>query len=824
MPAQGNDFSLYLIKKTSAMKRMMLLLLPGIMPLMLHAQSAIYGTVTDDFGSPLIGANVYVDETFQGAITDINGHYRISRLKNGSYIIRISYIGYSTKTRIINLETDTELNFKLTKANILAEEVIVSATRARDRSPLTYSTVTQEEIRERNFGQDIPHLLSLTPSIVTTSDAGTGIGYTSFRIRGTDMNRINIIINGIPLNDAESHGVWWVDLPDFASSVENVQIQRGVGTSTNGAGAFGATLNFQTFKMNRRAYAEASSSYGSFNTLKNTVSVGSGLLKNRFTVDLRMSKINSDGYIDRASADLSSFYLQGAYYSKRSLLKLNVFSGTEKTYQSWMGIPSDILETDRTYNPSGMYINQDGDTDYYKNQTDNYRQDHYQLLYSFEINDYWTLNTAVHYTHGKGYYETYRQDDDLADYDIPDLVIGDTVITSTDLIRQKWLDNDFLGATFSSRYRYGRFDATLGGGYHYYDGHHFGKVIWAKYTGDAEHDHEWYRGTGLKKDGNLYAKLHYQVLNALNVFGDIQVRHIRHEITGIHDDLRDIGQEHDYTFINPKLGLHYQINNAHSMFISFATASREPNRSNFVDADPGHPVAEAETLYDYELGYRLGLNQVKLAATVYYMDYKDQLVLTGEINNTGAPIMTNVDDSYRTGIELESSVSLLGRLFLDVNATFSMNRIKNFTEYVDNWNYWDDPASEPLQYIRELGDTYLSFSPGIIAAGNLSFEVIDNFMIGLMSKYVGKQYIDNSASEERKLDPFFVNNINASYSLKTSFPERITIRFQVNNIFNSQYESNAWVYRYVYDGEEYFMDGYFPQAGSHFMGGVTVRF
>ncbi len=806
------------------MKKILLLLLISSMPLIIYAQSAIYGVITDDFGSPLVGANVYVDQTFQGAITDIDGYYRINRLKNRSYIIRVSYVGYTSKTQIINLKSDTELNFKLTKANILAEEVVVSATRARENSPFAFSTVTQDALKERNFGEDIPYLLSLTPSIVTSSDAGTGIGYSSFRIRGTDMNRINITINGIPLNDAESHGVWWVDLPDFASSVDNVQIQRGVGTSTNGAGAFGATLNFQTFKMNRRAYAEISSSYGSFNTLKNTISVGSGLLKNHFTMDLRMSKINSDGYIDRAFADLSSFYIQGAYYSKRSMVKLNIFSGKEKTYQSWLGIPSEILETDRTYNPSGMYLDQNNDVDYYDNQTDNYQQDHYQLLYSYEINDYWTINTALHYTHGRGYYESYREDDELADYGIPDLSIGDTLITSSDLIRQKWLVNDFLGTTFSSRYHYGKFDATIGGGFSYYDGLHFGRIIWARFSGTLENKHEWYRGTGLKRDGNLYAKLNYQVFRSLNIFGDIQVRHILHEITGLHDDLRDIGQDHEYTFVNPKFGLHYQMSNSQSLFISFATASREPNRSNFVDADPLHPVAAAETLFDYELGYRLGMNHLKLATTVYYMDYKDQLVLTGEINNTGAPIMTNVNDSYRAGIELETGVNIMSRLSWDMNATLSRNRISEFTEYVDNWDYWDDPMNEPQQLSRELEETHLSFSPELIAAGKLSFEIIDNLKISLISKYVGKQYIDNTASEERKLDPYFLNNINASFSFKPPLVEEITIRFQANNIFNIQYESNAWVYRYNYGGEEYFMDGYFPQAGIHFMAGITVRF
>ena len=800
-------------------------------PTVSYAQSTLTGTVSDGFGLPLIGANVYVEQTFQGAITDLNGEYTIKNLKNGPYVVKASYIGYSTRSEIINLETNTELNFVLDKANIIADEVIISATRARDKSPLAFTNVTKEEIHERNYGQDMPFVLSMTPSMVTSSDAGTGIGYTSFRIRGTDMNRINMTINGIPLNDAESHGVWWVDLPDLASSVDNVQIQRGVGTSTNGAAAFGASMNLQTFTLNRLHYAEVSTHFGSYNTWKRNIAVGTGLIKNKFTFDLRLSGINSDGYIDRAYVDLNSFFIQGAYYSDKSLLKLNIISGTEKTYQAWWGVPSGILATNRKYNPSGMNVNEMGDTVFYDNETDNYWQDHYQLLFSHELDNQWIFNASLHYTYGRGYYEEYMDPEmplyiyeTFVGYGLDDVVIGSDTIRTGDLIREKWLDNDFFGMTCSFNYREGRIDAFLGGGINRYDGRHFGKVIWSRFSGTSEMNHEWYRGTGLKDDANIYAKMTYQATHHLGITGDLQLRYIKHKILGIHWDLRDIQQVHDYTFFNPKVGIHYEFNNIHSMFFSFAMANREPNRSNFVDADENHPVPAYETLYDYELGYKASSSLAKAAATFYYMDYDNQLVLTGEINDVGAAIMTNVKDSYRAGLEIEATIKPLKQAIWDVNLTLSSNKIKKFTEFVDNWSYWDDPDNEPYQYSQTLSNRDLSFSPAVIAGSKVTYEVIDNLKINLLSKYIGKQYIDNTSSEDRKLDPYFVNDLSIQYSFKTSLVNRISLFIHANNIFNEEYETNAWIYRYFYGGEESYLDGYFPQTGRHFMGGVTFRF
>jgi iron complex outermembrane receptor protein len=797
--------------------------LSGIVNLV-YPQSDIFGKVTDDYGSPLTDADVVIENTYQGAVTDVNGYFVIRNIKHGTYILNVSLIGYNSKSSIVNLESNTEVNFILSKANIIAEEVVILSTRANGTTPVNYTNVKKNEIEERNFGQDIPHILSFTPSMVSSSDAGTGIGYTNFRIRGTDLNRINITVNGIPLNDSESHGVWWVDLPDFAGSIDNVQIQRGVGTSVNGAAGFGATMNFQTFTMNWRPYAIINSSFGSFNTLRNSISVGTGVLNGKFTLDFRMSGIRSDGFIDRAFSDLNSYHLQAGYYTGKTMLKFNIFSGKEKTYQAWYGVPSNLLSSDRCFNPAGMIISDDGDTSWYDNETDNYQQNHYQLIFSNEVSRELFFNAALHYTRGKGYYEEYRQDQSLADYRIEQVITGNDTINSTDLVRRKWLDNDFYGLTWSLLYKEDVIDGYFGGSFNRYDGRHYGRVIWARYAGESEINHEWYHGTGLKTDANIFMKLNFHLLNSMVVYGDLQYRFIRHKISGLHEDLRDITQDNDYSFFNPKFGINYEFNSNHSVFCSFAVANREPNRSNFTDADTTHPAPKHETLFDYELGYKAGLNKFYLEANLYFMNYRDQLILTGEINNVGAPIMTNIPKSYRAGFEIMAGLHPLNRLHLDVNLTLSRNRVKNFTEYVDNWDYWTDPKTQPYQFSRNLGERDLAFSPSIIGGSRITYEVIDDLKIILQSKYVGKQYIDNTSSEDRTLDDYFVNDLMIRYNFKTKLIQEIGLSLQLNNIFNAEFETNAWIYRYYEGGEGKYTDGYFPQAGFHMFGGVMLKF
>jgi len=813
------------------MKRIVFLFFLSVLTQSIFSQEIIKGVVKNENGETLIGANVLIKETFDGTATNEKGEFSFSEIKLKDYTFKVSYLGYTTLEKQVKKENLGSIEFILELSNILSEEVIVTATRAKDNDPVSFTNITNSEIKENNFGQDIPYLLSTTPSITSTSDAGTGIGYTNFRIRGTDLNRINITVNGIPLNDAESHGVWFVNMPDFLSSVDNIQIQRGVGTSTNGAASFGATLNLQTKTFNQDAYAEINSYAGSFNTYRNSVSFGTGLINDKFTFDGRLSKITSDGFVDRAESDLTSFYLSGAYYTSKSILKANIISGKEKTYQSWNGVPKVRLENDET----GMQryldhwlidqeeydhmINSDSRTYNfytYDNEIDNYLQDHYQLFYSFEVNPSFNINTAIHYTRGKGYYEQYKKDRDLSEYQLDNVIINTDTITSTDLIQQKWLDNHFYGGVFSLNYNKNKLDFTFGGGWNKYIGDHFGEVIWAQYASDGNIRHRWYENEGVKTDLNLYTKFKYNFWNKLNAFIDLQERIINYEIDGIDDDQRNITQEHDFYFFNPKAGVFYQINENNSSFINFGIANREPNRSNYTDAAPGQ-TPKHETLYNIELGYSYNTSKSLLSLNAYYMYYKDQLVLTGEINDVGAAIMTNVDESYRAGVELIAGFSPVKKLNINANTTLSTNKIKDFTEYVDNWD-------TGVQSVNNIGETDLSFSPNLLANASISYEIFKNFTGEYRFKFVGKQYIDNTSSNERSIDPYHVSDLKFNYNIKTKFIKEIGVNLLINNLFNHEYESNAWVYRYILGGEEYVMDGYFPQAGINILGGLTLKF
>ncbi len=814
------------------MKRIGIFILLIALSLTLFSQETITGIVKNQNGEPLIRANIVIKETFKGTATNSKGEFKFSKVKTGDYTYIISYLGYKTLEKEISGDNTKNLVFTLELANILSEDVIVTATRAKENDPVSFTNIGNSDIRENNFGQDIPYLLSSTPSIVSTSDAGTGIGYTYLRIRGTDQNRINITINGIPLNDSESHGVWFVNMPDFLSSVDNIQIQRGVGTSSNGSAAFGATLNLQTKTFNKNAYAEINSFAGSFNTFRNSVSFGTGLINNKFSFDGRLSKIVSDGYIDRAESDLESFYLSGAYYTSKSLLKANIISGKEKTYQSWNGVPKVRLEND--FDGMQQYldhwlidqeeydhmINSDSRTYNfytYDNETDNYQQDHYQLFYSYEFSPAFHINSALHYTRGRGYYEQYKKDRDFVDYQLEDVIVDSDTITSTDLIQQKWLDNHFYGGVFSLDYQTGKLNLTVGGGWNQFLGDHFGEVIWAEYASNGNIRHRWYENDGDKTDFNIYAKAKYLLFDKLSAYIDLQYRDINYSIDGIDDDLRNITQNHKFEFFNPKLGLFYQVNDLHSGYLTFGIANREPNRSNYTDADPGKPLPQPETLYNIELGYNYKSTNTYFSSNLYYMYYIDQLVLTGEINDVGAAIMTNVDKSYRLGLEVSTGIKILEKLHISANATFSQNKISDFTEYVDNWDTWEQEANN-------IGETDLSFSPSIIVNGRISYELFKNFKTEFISKYVSKQYIDNTSNNDRSIDPYFVNDFKISYSLKTKSIKEIDFNVLINNIFNHKYESNAWVYRYILGGEEFLMDGYFPQAGINILGGITLKF
>lgn len=807
------------------MKRVALLLAIAFMALAARGQFTLSGVVHDENQQALPGANVVISDLNRGTVSSDDGSFIFDNIPEGSYALTISFVGYEPLKQSFSVKGDKDLaSLSLKLATLKVEEVLVTATRVGEKSPVAFTNMDREEIRSKNIGQDIPYLLSMTPSLVTSSDAGAGIGYTSMRIRGTDGNRINVTINGVPLNDAESHSVYWVDLPDIATSVENIQVQRGVGTSTNGAGAFGASVNLMTRKVTMKPYATYEGTLGSFSTYRNALSAGTGLIKDHFSFDVRLSDAHSDGYIDRSWTDLRSWYASAAYYDTKTMVKFITFSGKEELYQAWNGVPSYLLESDRTYNGLGGYTDADGNQAYYDNQVDNYTQQHYQLHLSHEFSPNWYANAALHYTKGFGYYEQYKEDESLSDYQLDNVIIGGDTITETDLIRRKWLDNDFYGLVASLHHEKGILSAILGGGWNLYDGDHYGTVIWARNPGDSEIRHRWYENRGKKTDWNTYLKATIEASERISVFADLQVRGIKYSIEGIDDDLRNLDQEHDYFFFNPKAGVNFQISESQRAYLMVARANREPNRNNFVDADPAGPIPVPETLMDYEAGYGFKGSRVVFDANLYYMDYYKQLVLTGEINDVGSPVMTNVDRSYRAGIELSGAWEILRWLRWDLNATLSSNKILNYVGYVDNWDYWNDPATEPYQVEEVLGTTDLSFSPGFLLNSRIGVEPLKNLHINLSSRYVGRQFVDNTSSEQRSLHPYLINDLGFSYSFFPKFLKELALNFQIMNLFDLEYETNAWVYRYFYEGAEGILDGYFPQAGVHFMAGVRIRF
>ena len=702
------------------------------------------------------------------------------------------------------------------------QEVHINALRATPQTPMSYSNIGAQQLDEQNLGQDIPYMLSLTPSVVTTSDAGAGIGYTGFRVRGSDPTRINVTIDGIPLNDPESQGVWWVNMPDFTSSVEDIQIQRGVGTSTNGAGAFGASINLKTQSLRAKPYATTSNTIGSYSTLKNNVEFGTGLLADKFTLDGRLSRISSDGYIDRATSDLKSLYLSGAYYGTDEVLKLSVISGKEKTYQAWNGVPLSYLDDDslRTFN---SYT--------YENETDNYWQDHYMLHYNKQLANSGTFNLGLHFTHGEGYYEQYKNGQDFADYGLNNVIVGNDTLTETDLIRRKWLDNDFYGAVFSYNNIKDKLDYTIGGGWNTYDGRHYGVVRWAEYASNSQIDHIYYDNDGIKTDFNIYAKGLYQYNDDVTVYADLQHRQIDYSFLGKDENGAERNDTVNFEFFNPKFGAYYQIDNTSSAFASFAIANREPNRSDFVESSPNSRPLH-ETLYDTEVGYKMEGSNFTFSATAYYMIYENQLILTGKINDVGAYTRENVDYSERKGIELEAGVKINHKWSWSANATFSKNTIAHYTEYVDNWDTWGQESNS-------YSNTTIAFSPDMIWASQLDYQFKDNIELQFISKYVDEQFIDNTSSDERKLDAYLVHHARLIWDIESELFKSARLSLQVNNLFDEKYVNNAWVYRFKSDGYDprpddpyvtansdggYDMAGYFPQAKRNLLIGLSLGF
>lgn len=701
------------------------------------------------------------------------------------------------------------------------DEVLVKAVRVETASPITHSNVTKKEIQKRNLGQDIPVLLNYLPSVVTTSDAGAGIGYTGIRVRGVSAQSTNVTINGIPYNDAESLGTFWVNLGDMASSVESLQLQRGVGSSTNGSGAFGASINVLTDAISKKAYGEISNAFGSYNTRKHTLKFSSGLLSANqegtqgVEIAGRLSQIKSDGYIDRAFSDIKSYYLQAAYRSDNTLIKAITFSGKEVTYQSWNGLEDlDKLKNDRTYNTAGEYTDENGNTQFYDNEVDNYQQDHYQLHWNQKLNNNWSTNLALNYTQGRGYFEQYKEDEDFSDYGFEEIIVDGEVVNTTDLIRRRWLDNDYYVVNANANYKDNMLNVIFGGSYSYYEGDHFGEVIWARYASNSEIRDRYYDGVGKKQDLSGFAKATFKLNKNWSLFGDLQVRNVAYETTGISSDLKPFNIDETYTFFNPKAGLTYKLNNKNDFYFSYARANREPNRDDF----KGNPDIKPEKLNDFELGWRHNNETFRVYANLYYMLYKDQLVLTGELDDVGSPQRDNSGESYRLGLEIDAAVKLSDVFSIHPNVTLSSNKNKNMVTSIDG-------------ELQNLGSTNISFSPEIVAGNALVFTPVKNLQMSLLSKFVGEQYMGNTDAEKSKLDSYFVSDFNIVYELKTNTVfESIVFTGLANNIFNKKYISNGYYYTY----DDTWTDpnqvttiegaGYYPQATANFLLGVTLKF
>ncbi|RKR80822.1 iron complex outermembrane receptor protein [Mucilaginibacter gracilis] len=810
------------------MKKLLLAISGLVLPFLAAAQFSVSGKITDaQTGETLPGATITIQNQSQAA--DSQGIYIIKSLKKGVYTVKVKYVGYEVEQTLIEVAANVTKDFYLSKSTTLAGEVNVNATRASKTAATTFTNLSKKDLEKNNLGQDLPFLLNQTPSAVVTSDAGTGVGYTGIHIRGTDATRTNLTLNGIPLNDAEDQGAYFVDLPDLASSVDNIQIQRGVGTSTNGAGAFGASINMQTNVRRDTGYAELNNSFGSYGTLKNTVSLGSGLVGNHFQFDGRLSRIKSDGYIDRASSDLKSYFLSGAYYGKNTTVQANVFSGYEKTYQAWDGVPEALMGTHRTYNELGLKPN----GTFYNNQTDNYTQNYAQVLVGQKISDVLSFNGALHYTKGYGYYEEYKRDQDLTSYGIKPIVAGST----TDLVRRLWLDNDFYGLTYAFDFHPDQdFKGILGGAYNEYKGRHYDNIEWTQQGANVPPDYEYSRNNAKKTDFNIFGKAE-QTVGDFKFSVDLQYRHINYSFLGFDRNLNNVQQDVQLDFFNPKAGITYLFSDNSNVYASIAVANHEPNRSDFVNSTPDSRP-KSENLKDLEIGYRTKGDNYSFGANGFYMLYKNQLVLTGQLNDVGEAIRSNVDKSYRAGIELEGRVKITSWLNWAGNAAFSANKVQNFNQYLIN--YYD--VSDYTKYKitgKQYGTTDLAYSPGVVAYSEFGFVPVKGGEVALISKFVGKQYLDNTSNinpdgyptatvngypSNRYLDSYFVSNLRLRYNFSTKSIKNIGLTLLVNNVFNKLYSANGATYPDIEGGSVYNYNYYYPQATRNFLASLSLVF
>ncbi len=795
------------------------------------AQNSITGNVVCE-NFPVASAKVSVSGTMLTTITDFNGDFKISGITGKDSVeIVVKSLWHKEYRKKIMLGTIPVFTVELIPEQFMVNEIEILAIKANHFSAQSYTDLDKAKIRENNLGLDMPYILNMTPSVVVTSDAGAGVGYTGIRIRGSDNSRVNVTINGMPLNDAESQGTFWVDLPDFASSADAIQIQRGVGTSTNGSGAFGASININTNQLKAKAYGELHNSIGSFNTMRNTLAFGTGLINGHFTVDGRLSSITSDGYIDRASSDLKALYTSLAWIGKKTNLRFNVFSGKEKTYQAWYGVFQDSLKTNRTYNP---YT--------YQDQTDNYWQTHYQFFWNTRINKHFSTSVALYHTDGKGYYQEYKDDQFFSSYGLNDVYTTSDTLYTTNLVRRRWLDNDLFGGNFILNYESAKFKNVTGGGYNNYKGYHYGQVVWAQYTSNSTDTGKYYNDVAVKEDINIFTKNTIFFKKGLSAFVDLQFRNVNYTFEGLSNVFELGSQSISYSFFNPKLGVTFDLNNRNNFYASFGIGNREPNRDDFVNSTPKN-YPRTESMQDLEAGYNFNGNKFSVAANIYYMNYKDQLVLTGKINDVGSYIRQNIAKNFRRGVELQTRFAPIRMIEWNANLTLSQNQTGKFSEFIDTYDTLG--GFSQTEVVHE--NTNIAFSPNIIAGSELKFYILNNkkvyrcprgisrladscnetyhkLSISFISKYVGKQYFDNTSNEERALEAYFTQDIRLRYEMKTKNNCTIAIYVQAINVLNKLYSSNGYVYPYYYGTDLYNDKYYYPQAGINYLGGISWMF
>ena len=713
---------------------------------------------------------------------------------------------YAQETPMVKQQDSTKIE--------TLDEVLLKSFRVAAESPITHSNLDRDEIEKRNLGQELPYMLNFMPSVVTTSDAGAGVGYAYIRVRGSDAPRVNVTLNGIPYNDSESQVTVWVNLPDLTSSVESLQLQRGVGTSSNGSGAFGASLNILTDAVNEKASGEISNSFGSYNTHKHNLKFSTGLLSEHFEISGRLSTIKSDGYIDRASSDLKSYFLQAAFLDDNTSIKALALGGRQETYQAWNGLEDpEKLQNDRTFNVSGMYTDEDGNIKFYDNEVDNYGQDIYQFLWSQRINKNWSSNVSLNYTRGLGYFEQYKENQKLENYGLDSIIIGEETINRTDLIRRRWLDNDFYAANGNLNYKRNNIDISSGVFFSYYEGDHYGEIIWAQYAGNSEIRDRYYDGDAHKTEFTVFSKATYSINHYWSIYGDLQGRFIKYKTSGTTSDLVEMNMDQKYSFFNPKAGATYKLNTKNQFYLSYGKARREPSRADFREN-----ITTAENLDDFELGWRFASEGTKINTNIYYMDYKDQLVLSGELGDTGKPLRMSSGKSYRLGLEVDAEISILKNLKTRPNIALSTNKNVDFVASING-------------DLVNLGKTNISFSPSVIAGNILEYYPTQNLQLGFLSKFVGEQYMGNTDSDASKLDSYFIHDLNVVYRInKLPYVKEVVLSALVNNIFNVKYISNGYFYTYDDDysnpGSITTVEGagYFPQATINFFIGATIKF